>query len=151
MSILIHAVWATKNRFPFLTSSELRAKVWEHIKKNATLKNIHVDTINGYSNHGHCLIALNSNQQLSEIMRLIKGESSNWINKNKLCCATFRWQEHYYWSIIPESELEAVKHYIRNQEEHHKKVNFVEEVRLLEVEFTKSMGLKPYKNRRQFP
>lgn len=62
-----------------------KKKVWKHIKKNAEEKGIHIDFINGYHDHCHCLVALQSEQTLSQIMQLIKGESSFWINKNKLC------------------------------------------------------------------
>ena len=58
IKVYIHFIWSTKNRVPFLDSSELRKKVWEHIKENAKEKGIFIDTINGYQEHCHCLISL---------------------------------------------------------------------------------------------
>ena len=79
----IHFVWSTKNRFPFLDSKELRQKVWHHIKENAKEKGIFIDFVNGYTDHCHCLVSLGADQTIQKTMRLIKGESSFWINQNK--------------------------------------------------------------------
>ena len=79
--VMIHAVWGTKNKTPFLTS-EVRAKVILHIKENAHKKQIYIDTINGYTEHMHCLFGLNADMSISKTLHLIKGESSHWINKN---------------------------------------------------------------------
>ena len=84
VKVYIHFVWSTKNRQPFLHSKELRFKVWNHIKENAKEKGIFIDFINGYSDHCHCLISLTVDQTIQKTMQLIKGESSFWINKNKL-------------------------------------------------------------------
>jgi putative transposase len=109
----------------------MRSKVWEHIKENGIAKKICIDTINGYSDHCHCLISLSSDQKLSRVMMLIKGESAHWINKNRLCGLTFGWQEHYYSSRVYGSALESVRDYINNQEEHHRKVGFRDEIESL--------------------
>ncbi|PWB19858.1 transposase, partial [Flavobacterium sp. HTF] len=84
IKIYIHFVWSTKNRIPYLDSIELREKVWKHIIENAKEKGIFIDFINGYADHCHCLISLGVDQNIQKIMQLIKGESSYWINKNKL-------------------------------------------------------------------
>ena len=60
-------------------------------------------------------------------MQLIKGESSFWINKHQLTKQKFEWQDEYFAVSVSESMLEKVRYYIRNQEEHHKKVTFQEE------------------------
>ena len=85
VKIWIHFVWSTKNREPFL-NDEIRQKVFQHIRENAREKGIHIDFINGYVQHVHCLISLGTDQTIEKIMQLIKGESSFWINKNLLYC-----------------------------------------------------------------
>lgn len=140
--IFMHCVWSTKNRFPFLDSPQLRRQVWGHIKENAIAKKINLDIISGYSDHCHCLIALGSDEKLSRIMMLIKGESAHWINKSKLCKTTFAWQDHYYFFKVDELSIELVRNYIKNQETHHGKVNFNEEIDSLISDFERS-GLKP--------
>ena len=79
----IHLVWATKKREPLLDKT-LRLKLFSHIRENALAKNIHIDFINGYIDHIHILVSLNADQTIANIVQLIKGESSYWINKNKL-------------------------------------------------------------------
>ena len=91
-------------------------------------------------NHGHKMIAINSmpdhlhlfigfrpNQSLSDLMRLVKGESSEWINKQQFTPAAFRWQEGYGGFSYSRSHVQAVTDYIMNQEEHHRKKTFLEE------------------------
>ncbi|MEJ7626532.1 MAG: IS200/IS605 family transposase [Ferruginibacter sp.] len=125
-NIWIHLVWATKNRELILTN-EVRPKIFAHMKQNAKSKNIHLDTINGYLDHVHCLISINTEQTISKIVQLIKGESSYWINKNKLMPYKFEWQNEYFAASVSESGVNRVRNYIENQEEHHKKKTFLEE------------------------
>ena len=60
-------------------------------------------------------------------MQLIKGESSFWINKNKLTSAKFEWQDEYFAVSISQSVIDRVRNYIKNQEEHHNKKTFEHE------------------------
>lgn len=128
VSIWVHLVFSTKNREPYLDTKEIRKKVFQHIKENAKIKNIWIDTINGYHDHAHCLISLNKDHSISKIAQLIKGESSNWINKNKITKNKFIWQDDYWAVSITESHIKEVRKYIFEQEEHHKKITFAEEV-----------------------
>lgn len=121
--VWIHFVWSTKNREPFLTD-KIRKDVFQHIKENAKSKEIHIDFIGGYIDHVHCLISLGTDQTLENIMRLIKGESSFWINKNNLTQGKFGWQDEYFAVSVSESNVASVRRYIAKQEEHHKKTSF---------------------------
>jgi putative transposase len=91
-------------------------------------------------NHGHKLIAINSmpdhlhlfigfrpNQSLSDLMRIVKGDSSEWINKQNFNHSKFNWQEGYGAFSYSRSHIKAVCEYIENQEEHHRKKTFLEE------------------------
>ena len=102
-------------------------KVWKHISENAKEKGIYIDFINGYSDHCHCLISLGADQNIQKIMQLIKGESSFWINKNRLTKEKFEWQDEYFAVSVSESIIDKVRDYIKNQETHHKKKTFQEE------------------------
>lgn len=126
VNVLLHFVWSTKDRESLLTD-DVRSKVFVHIRENARKKNIFIDFINGYVDHVHCLVSLGTDQTLEEIMRLIKGESSFWINKNKLTKTRFAWQDEYFVASVSESNSESVRKYIANQEAHHKRVSFDEE------------------------
>ena len=95
--------------------------------QNALSKGIYVDFINDYTDHVHCLISLNQEQAIAKIVQLLKGESSFWINKNNLCKEKFEWQDEYFAVSVSESGVDAVRSYIKNQEEHHSRKAFAEE------------------------
>ena len=126
VKVKIHFVWSTKNRVAFLALSDLREGVWKHIKDNSVGKGIFIEMINGYQER-HCLISLGIDQSISKIMQLLKGESSYWINKNKLCRDKFEWQEEYFATSVSESLVPKVREYIKNQEDHHRTETFPEE------------------------
>ncbi len=132
--IWVHAVFSTKNRNPFLKQN-IRKKVWDHIRLNCKEKNIYLQNINGSTDHAHCLFQLGRTQTLSEVMNLIKGESSQWINKNKLTEEHFSWQTEYWAASISDSDIKRVEAYINNQEKHHADKDFEVELRELIREF----------------
>ena len=74
------------------------------------------------------LISLGKEQNISKVAQLIKGESSFWINKNKLTENKFVWQDDFWAVGVSESHLQSVRNYIHNQEEHHSKKTFNDEV-----------------------
>lgn len=127
IKVYIHFVWSTKNRMPFLATPEIRQLMWNHIRENAKVKGIHIDFINGYSDHCHCLVSLGVDQTIQKVMQLIKGESSFWMNNQKLILDKFEWQDEYFAVSVSESILEKVRNYIKNQERHHCKQTFEEE------------------------
>ncbi|WP_276373613.1 IS200/IS605 family transposase [Chryseolinea sp. H1M3-3] len=127
LKVYIHFVWSTKNRIPFLNSPILRQNLWNHIQENGLAKGVFIDTINGYEEHCHCLISLRVDQNISKVMHLLKGESSYWMNKNKLCSQKFEWQDDYFAMSVSESMVDKVRRYIKNQEAHHKTKSFKEE------------------------
>jgi putative transposase len=126
VKVWIHFVWSTKNREPMLTK-DIRQKIFEHIKENAKEKNIFIDFIGGYVDHVHCLISLGTGQEIEKIAQLIKGESSHWVNKRKLCPGKFGWQDEYFAVSVSENVLDNVRRYIADQEEHHRTKTFEEE------------------------
>lgn len=128
VSVYIHMVFTTKNRYPYLNTPELRKNVFQHIKNNAKAKDIWLDNLSGYDDHAHCLIALGKEQNISQIAQLIKGESSFWINKNQLTTEKFAWQDDYWAVGVSESHLARVRNYIQNQETHHSKETFSVEI-----------------------
>jgi REP element-mobilizing transposase RayT len=137
IKIWIHHIFSTKNRDK-LISRELKPKLLNHIRENAKNKNIYIDFINCVEDHCHLLISLSAGQSISEVSRLIKGESSNWVNKNKLSKVYFAWQEEYIAVSVSESQIDKVRDYIKNQEEHHRIKTFSEEYDL----FIKKYGFE---------
>jgi putative transposase len=133
--IWVHLVFATKNREPLL-KKEFRYDVYKHIADNCLEKDIFLKTINGHTDHIHCLVSLGKDQNISKISQLIKGESSFWINRNIAPKEKFAWQDDYFAVSVSESQLETVINYIKNQENHHATKSFNDEV----DEFMKKYG-----------
>lgn len=117
--IWIHVIWSTKNREKII-SQELKPLLLEHIVENAKHKGIFIKVINCMSDHIHLLISLGREQSISTVVMLIKGESSHWVNKEKLLKCKFEWQDEYIAISVSESLVEKVFDYIKNQDEHHK-------------------------------
>ncbi len=124
--VLIHFIWATKNR-EHLISKELKPLLLRHIKENSVKKEIFIDTINCVSDHIHLLVSLGTEQTIAKTAMLIKGESSFWANKQKLIKNNFGWQDEYIALSVSYSAIDKVRAYILNQETHHKKKTFAEE------------------------
>ncbi len=134
---MIHFVWSTKNRKPLISKS-LKPLLLEHIKENAKSKAIFIDKINCVEDHIHLLVSMGNEQTISKIVMLIKGESSFWVNKQKLVNEKFEWQDEYFAVSVNESAIDNVRKYIDNQEEHHRVKTFKEEY----DEFIKVYGFK---------
>lgn len=73
-------------------------------------------------------------------MRNIKGESSYWINKNKLTRLKFEWQDDYYCVSVDNCHMKNLVKYIQKQEVHHSKATLDDELEILIEE----NGLKRY-------
>jgi len=137
VKIWLHVVFSTKDREKYLTDN-VRNKVINHILENAKLKGIFIDTIGGYKEHLHCLISLGTEQNVAKIINLIKGESSYWMNKNKITQKKFEWVDEYFAASVSESQINTIRNYIKKQEDHHRKKNYSEEYE----EFMTKYGFK---------
>jgi len=126
VKIWIHAVWSTKNRESILEKSK-RIELFKHILQNAQEKEIYIDFINGVEDHIHALLCLNADLSISKTMQLIKGEASFWANKENLFSKKLHWADEYYAVSVSESQINNVREYNKNQEEHHSKKTFVQE------------------------
>jgi putative transposase len=127
VKIWVHLVFATKNREPYL-KKEIRNDVYRHIAENCLEKSIFLQAINGHKEHIHCLISLGKDQTIAKVSQLIKGESSFWINQNKLISGQFSWQDDYFAVSVSESQVPTVVGYIKDQEKHHSKKSFDAEI-----------------------
>lgn len=127
LNVPVHLVWGTRKRRPHL-NKEIRQDVFDHIREYAQEKGIYILAINGHIDHVHALVSLSSIQTVAEVVKFIKGESSFWINKNKLTREKFQWQRRYWGMAIGLSEMDRIKNYINRQEEHHRNKTYREEV-----------------------
>jgi hypothetical protein len=75
------------------------------MRNNAKTKGIFLDFINGWEEHVHSLVSLGTEQTIADIVRLMKGESSHWINKEAITKTKFAWQNDYFCVGVCESML----------------------------------------------
>ncbi len=131
----VHLVWATKHREPLMQNKNKRIDLFKHIKTYAKEKNIYLDFINGEADHVHCLISMACDQNIAQIVKLLKGDSSHFANKQQLFEKDFDWADDYYAVSVSQSHVEAVRKYLKQQEEHHRKKTFAEECQEFMVKY----------------
>ncbi|HNP17733.1 MAG TPA: IS200/IS605 family transposase [Fulvivirga sp.] len=124
--IWIHAIWATKERMPFI-SKNVESKVYDFMKQQLIDLGCPVRIINGMPDHVHCLFLLNPQKAIADVIKQVKGSSSHFINEQNLIEDKFAWQTGYASYSVSESVVEKVFQYIRNQKAHHAKKTFQEE------------------------
>ena len=134
--LLYHIIYGTKNRLPLISES------WEsdfYKQMGGIVRNhrgIAIE-INGMPDHLHMLVRLKPIIAVADFLRETKSISSGWIRRTYE--PRFRWQRRYGAFSVSESVSDAVRKYIRNQKEHHKKQSFEEDykelLRLHGVEF----------------
>jgi putative transposase len=127
--LLIHSVFSTKDRRPFLRSEEMRKEIYAYMA--GILKNLecHPVKIGGVEDHVHILSSLSKNIAFSELIGRIKGSSSKRLKEKGV--HGFAWQNGYGAFSVSESNAETLVADITNQAEHHRKFSFQEEVREL--------------------
>ena len=126
--LLVHVVFATKNRQPLIHESwesELYKKMGQIISGN---HGVPIE-INGMPDHGHILTRIEPVISVSDFLRQLKSTSSGWVRRHYN--REFRWQRRYGAFSVSESTSDAVRQYIRNQKEHHKKQTFEDEYKEL--------------------
>jgi REP element-mobilizing transposase RayT len=126
--INIHAIFAVKGRHNILTSA-IRLRVFEYI--TGILRNIDLFplAVGGWQDHVHIFFELNPDLKISDLLKLVKANSSKWINENHLIKGKFEWQRGYGAFSYSRSQRDPVIKYILEQEEHHGKkgINFEKE------------------------
>ena len=135
--VWLHLVWATLERRPLL-SKPAAAKVSGYLTQYSREKGIYMKINYVNPDHVHVLIDLPTKLCIEDAMQLFKGSSSHWINESNLVPGKFGWGRGYGAFSVSQSGVAEVARYIADQEEHHKKTSFVEELKL----FVKRYGLE---------
>ncbi|MEP6803322.1 MAG: IS200/IS605 family transposase [Flavobacterium sp.] len=124
--IHIHFVFAVKFRQSIINKN-WKPDLYKYIAGIIKNNNHKLLAINGVSDHIHILIGIRPAQSISDLMKIIKQDSSKWINSNKFSQFHFEWQEGYGAFSYSKSQLSTVVNYIENQKLHHQKKTFREE------------------------
>jgi REP element-mobilizing transposase RayT len=134
--LYIHFVFAVQNRRS-LIQPDWETKLYRYITGIVQNKSHKMININGMPDHLHMFIGFQPVDHMSELIKVVKGESSKWIKDNGLVRGNFRWQEGYGAFSYSRSHIDRVYHYIQRQKEHHKKKTFRDEY----IELLKSYGV----------
>lgn len=136
--IHLQFVFAVKNRNA-LIKPEWESELYKYITGIVTRQEHKLLAINGMPDHIHLLVGMRPLQSVSNLLQDIKGDSSKWINQNKLTPYKFEWQEGYGAFSYGASQIDNVIEYIHRQKLHHSKKSFIEEyedfLRLFKIDY----------------
>jgi len=134
--VWIHLIWETLNRERNL-DKQAAANASVHLSDYAVEKGIYMKINYFNADHTHALFDLPTSKAIEEVVQLFKGNSSHWINENKLVRGRFAWGRGYGAFSVSHSDVTRGAAYIAGQEDHHRKKTFAEEYEL----FVKRYGL----------
>ena len=129
--ILVHTVFSTKDRRPFLRDTALRQELHHYL--GGILKKLDCQPIivGGVDDHVHLLASLSRTCTAAEMVKEIKRGSSLWVKERDAGMQGYGWQNGYGMFAIGASQIEDVRRYIAEQEQHHCTLSFQDEFRLL--------------------
>ena len=131
-AVYVHYVFSTKNRHPFLEDTSLRLEVFANLTAVAGNLDCPMIAVGGVGDHVHLLLRLSRNLAIAQCVKEIKRVSSIEVKGLSRSLREFSWQSGYGAFSVDQIGIGAVRHYIANQEQHHKTETFKEEfLRLL--------------------
>ena len=137
--ILLHTVFSTKERRPFLRDEPLREELHRYLGGILTNLGCQPLVIGGVDDHVHLLFALSRTATVADVVKELKRGFSVWLKSRSPALVDFAWQNGYGVFSIGPSQVDAVRAYIAGQAEHHRKTSFQDELRELfrryEIEF----------------
>ena len=134
----IQFVFAVKYRAA-LINKEWKGELHKYITGIIQQNDHKMLQINSMPDHIHLLIGMRPAQSVSSLIQNVKTESSKWIKERKFCRSSFAWQDGFGAFSYSKSHVQDVIRYIQNQEQHHKKISFLDEYReflkVFEIEY----------------
>jgi REP element-mobilizing transposase RayT len=127
--ILVHTVFSTKERRPFLRDQSLREELHRYIGGVLAKHDCQPLIVGGVEDHVHILSTLSRTGTPAEMVKEAKRGSSLWLKKQNAALYDFEWQNGYGMFSIGYSQIDAARQYIANQEAHHREVSFQDEFR----------------------
>jgi putative transposase len=126
-NLLLHLIFSTKNREPVL-DPEVKPRLFPYLGGIIQELGGRPVLINGLADHVHILAILPATASISDVLRTLKANSSRWIHETFPALSGFAWQTGYGAFSVSESNREAVRRYIEDQDAHHQKMTFLEEL-----------------------
>ena len=127
VSLLVHVIFSTKNHEPFISPS-IEPELFAYMGGILKNQNSRLLDAGGTADHVHLLISQSKNVSLSSLMKDLKKDSSLWIKTKGCEFDNFHWQDGYGAFSIGHSQIDALKKFISQQKEHHRKRTFQEEL-----------------------
>ena len=125
---LVHLVFSTRNRENRLYA-DMRPDLFAVMAKIASRSNSHIYRVGGVEDHVHLAIRLHPTQPASQLVNVLKTQSSQWIKEQSGSSPDFAWQKGYGLFSVSKTHLSALIEYIDRQEHHHRRISFQEEFR----------------------
>jgi putative transposase len=129
--VVLHLVFSTKNRKPFLRDQSVRDELYAYLATVLESINCPAIKIGGMPDHIHILCLLSRTQAIASIVEEIKTSTSKWIKTKGDDYAGFYWQGGYGVFSVSESKIPDARRYVENQQEHHRSLSFQDEFREL--------------------
>jgi REP element-mobilizing transposase RayT len=129
--IHLHLVFSTKSRHPYFTDLDLRNRLHGYLAGACNNLDCPATIVGGVADHVHILCRFAKTIELAVLIREIKRESSKWIKTQSRGLREFHWQKGYGAFSISPGHVPPLKAYIRDQEEHHRRETFQDELRRL--------------------
>jgi REP element-mobilizing transposase RayT len=133
--VLVHIVFSTKHRYPFLAEKNIRDEMHAYLGATCNELECAVLTVGGVADHVHILCVLSRNVSIAKLVGDVKRGSSKWVKTKGKMLTKFAWQNGYGVFSVAQSQVERVREYIAGQEEHHRKKTFQDEYRLFLKEY----------------
>jgi putative transposase len=142
-NLIYHIVFATKNRQPLITD-DVKSRLYDYIGGTIRRTGGIALAINGMEDHVHVLAKLRPDKSVSDVLRDLKANSSGWMHDVFPELEDFSWQNGYGAFTVSASQIDKVKEYIANQEEHHRKIvsfrdEFIKLLKANEIEFDENI------------
>ena len=123
--VIVHVIFSTKERHPFL-DSDTRPKLHAYLATVARNIGCEAYRVGGVADHIHLAIRLSRTVTIADLVEGLKTASSKWVKTQSPDLAAFSWQRGYGCFSVGPSDLDALKDYIDDQEDHHRTRTFQE-------------------------
>ena len=130
-NVLVHVVFSTKDRLPFLEAFPLRGAMHRYLASVSAQLGCPTVAVGGVADHVHLLARLARTTALAEWIKELKRVSSLWVKDTEWAMEEFHWQAGYGAFSVSQSESGRVARYIAQQHNHHRRVTFQSEFRTL--------------------
>lgn len=124
--LTVQAIFAVRNRQNVITEA-WRDELHRYISGILTKDGMKSLAVGGWLDHVHILFGIPPTRNLSDVIRVVKANSSRWVNERGFVQGVFQWQEGYGGFTYSVSQRDAVIKYIMNQEQHHGSLSFRDE------------------------